>query len=251
MASVHPKNAGPIAEPVVHESERWDAVLRRRRREAGCIVEWEGDDDPESLFVELVEVYAPTVSRILGIAPAVAGNTVSLDLSLSGPYDAEDAADYCMVLGDICALPFADGVFDLICSCPMPGAEAQPALQECERVLSDGGTLLGLVTGETHRIEAQEIFGRGVGWPPAKPVRFAIPEAMRAAGLEVSFLAEYFGASHCPDIESFATEALSIIPDFDPGKDAALVREVQRKLMGERGIRNTEHLVLYAAWKRA
>lgn len=249
----------------MHESEQWDAIQRRRidmlrNGEAGCVVEWESDG-PEPLFVELADEHARTAGRILVIGCAVRvalphssnGSVVLLDLSRSALGEAQGQANHCSVLADARSLPFADGVFDRICSFPIPGAGTQPAFQECARVLSADGVLLGLVNGETHRIETQEIFGRGLGWPPAKPMRFAIPEAMRASGLEVSFLAEYFGASFCPDIQSFAAdlEAQPVIPDFDAVKDAALLREVQRKLTCERGIRNTEHVALYAAYRRA
>lgn len=249
----------------MNESERWDAIVRRRIEllrtgEARCVVEWESDD-PESLFEELVDEHARGAGRILRIGCAAGtvlpnvgvDGVVSLDLSRSAMDEPAASAGHDRVTGDARSLPFADGVFDLVCSRPIPGAATGRAFEEGARVLRAGGTLLGIAIGEAHRIETQEIFGRGIGWPPARPARFAIPEAIRAAGLEVSFLAEYFGASFYPDIRSFALdlEALPIVPDFDATRDAAVIREVARKLTSERGIRNTEHMAVYAAWKPA
>jgi len=229
----------------VHESEWWDAIT----------VEWEGDA-PEPLFGALVDEYARGVGRILWtgclmLPEAATGDVVALDVSRSALEGAAGSAGRYCVVADARSLPFADGVFDLVCSCPIPGAATPRAFEEIARVLRPGGALLGIVTGEVHRIETQEVFGRGIGWPPAKPVRFAIPEAIGAAGLEVSSFAEYFGAIFYPDIRSFALdlEALPIIPDFDASRDAALIREAQRKLTCERGIRDTEHVAVYAAWK--
>ncbi len=199
-------------------------------KRCGCVVEWE-DDDPEPLFVELVKDYASWANRVLQIGCC---STELMD-GLTICEVAQGQAD-------------ASGEYDLICACT-----ASLAFTNYGDELSEGGVLLGAACAETHYIETQEIFGRGVGWPPGRPLRFAIPDAVAASGLQLIFFAEYFGASFCPDAQAFIKllEASSIIPGFDAVKDAALIREVQRKLMSDRGIRNTEHLAIYAASKSA
>lgn len=219
----------------------WRELISRKRIEAvrdgdvACRSEWDGDD-PESVLAELVADQASDAGMILGIGGravvANEGRAVALGLSAS-------------------ALPFADEVFDLICSAPLPGSPSAEAFAEAARVMKPGGALVGIVDGETHRIETQEVFGRGYQWPRVQPVRFSIPDLIAGAGLELGFFAEYYGVSYCPDTRSFAMEleTLPIIPNLEPTKDAALLREVERKLRCERGIRNTEHAAVFAAWR--
>ncbi len=195
-------------------------------KRCGCVVEWDGDD-PEPLFVELINDYASRANRILQVS-CCSGNLLD-DFAVC------DTAQ---------SLLNAHGEYDLICACTGPLAFADYAGK-----LSDSGVLIGMICAETHYIETQEIFGRGFGWPPARPLRFAIPEAVTVSGLQLILFAEYFGTSFCPDTLALSNylEASSIIPNFDAAKDAALIREVQRKLTSDRGIRNTEHLAIYAA----
>lgn len=205
-------------------SVRWWAIER-----SGCDVEWE-DNDPEALFVELVNDYATRANRILlmNCCPGRLLDDCSTWDTANSPADVH-------------------GEYDLICTCT-----GSPAFADYRRILAEGGVLIGIACAETHYIEAQEIFGRVVGWPPRRPLRFAIPEAVAAGGLQLTLFVEYFGTSFCLDAQAFTRflDASAIIPDFDASKDAAFVREVQRKLMSEHGIRNTEHLAIYAASKR-
>lgn len=180
-------------------------------------VEWDAGD-PHEDFRKLLESYKATSKRALQMDEL--------------PLRAEDEA------------------FDLVYSSASTASE-EDVLREAARVLAPDGVLAALAEGESHRIELQEIFGRGRNWPPPKPLRFAIPERLSAVGLELMSLSEYYGTSHCPDLESYAAELAgsTIIPDFDAERDAVLLREVARKLTTERGIRDTQHRVLFVARK--
>lgn len=213
----------------MQKPDQWKAMINRwTKQRSGCAVEWE-NDDPESLFVELAQQYADAT-----------GNALYVDC-----LDDDCGEPECI---NGASLATIDGEYDLICVC----GEAA-SFEDFARVLSAGGVLIGVTSGELHYIETQEIFGRGINWPPARPVRFAIPDAVTAAGLELVFFVEYFGVNYCPDIDSFVRFLISseIVSDFDAAKDAVFVREIQRKLASERGIRNTEHLAVYAVTKPA
>ncbi len=180
-------------------------------------VEWDAGDPYED-FTKLLESYKATSKRALQMDEL--------------PLRAEDKA------------------FDLLYSSAATASD-DDALKEAARVLSPDGIYIGLSAGESHRIELQEIFGRGRNWPPVKPLRFAVPERLAEAGLELISFAEYYGASYCSDLALYAEDlaANSIVPDFDPDGDAVFVREVERKLTTDRGIRDTQHRVLFVARK--
>lgn len=203
-------------------------MSRWNKQRSGCVVEWE-DDNPESLFVELARQYSDNANSVLLVNCLV-----------------DDCREQNCI--NRSSLATIDREYDLICVC----GEAA-GFEDYARVQSAGGMLIGVTNGEVHYIETQEIFGRGVNWPPARPLRFAIPEAASAGGLQLVFFAEYFGANYCPDIDSFVSflQTSKIVPDFDATKDAVFLKDIRRKLTSDRGIRNTEHLVIYAATKPA
>lgn len=148
-------------------------------------------------------------------------------------------------------VPSDGGPYDLVCLRCERGLPETETLAEIAQCLAQDGGVVGIAAGESHRIETQEIFGRGAGWPPAQPARFALPVRLAAAGLELVSFAEYYGVSYCPDIEFLAADLQhsGLIPSFDRVGDALFLREVGRKLTTERGIRDTEHFVVFVARK--
>ena len=249
----------------VSGTDNWDEIARRRieiRARGGTSreVEWDGEN-PEDLFVELVRDCAADAGRVLDVGcgegsisrelAGIAKGVVGLDISRVALEEAATVSpedNLCFVRAEARRLPFTNGVFDLICSRRGPGSESVQTLSEIRRAMRPGAMLVALIAGESHRIETQEIFGRGLNWPPVKPVRFAIPERLQAAGLELVSFAEYYGSSYYPDIDAYAAAlgCTSLIPDFDPEKDARFLREVERKLATDRGIRDTEHAAVVA-----
>jgi len=232
-------------------------------RERACYVEWEGDD-PAVVFSDLACIHAQGIHTVLDagcgdghVSRCVAGfanEIIALDISLVALNNAArttEALNVTFVRADVKALPFANDSFDLVFSRSFPGSETAHAFSEMYRTMRAGAVLLGTTMGELHRIETQEVFGRGLMWPPVKPVRFSIPETLQAAGLEMTSFAEYYGRMCCPDITAFTAEldAQMIIPGFDADKDAALLREIARKLTTECGIQDTTHTAVFAAWK--
>lgn len=226
-------------------------------------MEWDGED-PDALFEELVGDCTSEESLVLDIgcgeghmAARVAGRA-SLVAGIDLSWTAIEHAAACFggervswVRADALRLPFRSGCFDVAYSRRGPVVESAEALAEARRVLKPAGVLVGLVPGELHRVETQEVFGRGFHWPPARPVRFQVPELLTAAGLSLASFAEYYGVCYYPDLEAFAThlETIPVIPCFDRERDAPLLREVERKLRSDRGIRDTEHMSLFVAQK--
>lgn len=249
------------------EPEFWDRIARNRieaRASGGAAreLEWEGDD-PEALFAALALDAAAAASSVLDVGcgegrfarelAGAADQVVGIDISetaISEAVSGDQRRNLTFVPGDARAMPFEDAAFDLVCSRRGPIADPE-VLNEVRRVMRPGAQLVALMPGESHRIETQEIFGRGLGWPPSRPIRFTAPEMVRDAGLELVFFAECYGASYCSDIAAFAAHlrSIPIIPDFDPAKDGAMLREVERKLATPRGIRDTEHMAVFIARK--
>jgi len=245
-----------------------DAIASRRielkaRGGVNRELEWEGDN-PEELFREIVNDYADGASDVLDVecgdgsmareTAKLAGRVVGVDISgvaLAEAASESSEGNVCFVQAGARPLPFADDAFDLAYSHLSAISESAERLVEIERVIKPGALLVALSVGESHWIETQEIFGRGVNWPPTRPVRFGIPERLEQTGLTIIFFAEYYGSCYSPDIDSYAEllETTPLIPDFDRAKDAPLLREAQRKLTTPRGIRNTEHVVVFVAQK--
>lgn len=252
----------------VNDTQDWDLIARSRQelhRIGGPVreLEWEGDD-PDQLFRELALDCASRVANVLDLGcgegrfgremAEEAGCVIGLEISrvaVEAAMQPPAPENLCFVRADARALPFVADAFDLVCSRRGPGAESIETLAEVRRVLRPGAMLVGLAVGELHRIEAQEIFGRGQHWPPAKPVRFAIPEKLAEAGLKLASFAEYYASGYYPDIAAYAAllGATPIIPRFNPEKDAIFLREVARKLTTDRGIRDTEHMAIFVAAK--
>lgn len=247
------------------EIEFWDNLAKRRielkNNGVSRILEWE-DDDPKALFLALVKDNASgAVVLDVGCAEGelcketagLAKRVVGIDLSQTAIDEAKisASANVEFVHGDAHRLPFSEDTFDLVCSMRGPGSASIEALIEIRRVLKPGGMLIALAIGEAHRIETQEIFGRGVHWPPVKCARFAIPERLESSGLKLDFFSESYGTSYCASLRDFTTQlsTTTIIPDFDPIRDAALLRQVDRMLKTDRGIRDTEHLAVFVAVK--
>lgn len=250
------------------ESDYWDSIARKRIEFGGEIEtlrrrEWE-QDDPEVVFQDILNDYARDADVILDIGCGkglLGGNMttgasliVGTDLSLAALEHAASLSSECgpyYIQSNARVLPFPCETFNLICVKQMPLATDPAALIETKRVMKPGGTLLALVTGETHRIETQEVFGRGANWPPVKPIRFDIPQKLSNLGLEMTIFAEYFASTYYPDINLFAAEleTLSIIPRFDRERDALFLREIERKLKTDGEIKDTEHMAIFGAWK--
>ena len=248
------------------ETDNWDEIARRRievkaRGGLNREIEWDGEN-PEDLFVELARDCAADAGRVLDVGcgegsmsreiAAIAKQVVGLDISAVALEEAARTSpegNPCFVRADARRLPFTDGVFDLICSRRGPASGSVQTLSEVRRVMRSGTMFVALAVGESHRIETQEVFGRGVNWPPVKPIRFAIPEQLQATGMELVSFAEYYGSSYYPDIDAYAAvlSCTPLIPNFDPEKDARLLREVQRQLATDRGIRDTEHVAVFVA----
>lgn len=249
------------------EPEFWDRIARNRialRASGGAAreIEWEGDD-PEALFAALALDAAAIACSVLDIGcgegrftrelSGAADRVVGIDLSetaISEAVSGDMPHNLSFVGGDSRRMPFEDAAFGLVCSRRGPVSDSE-VLREVRRVMKPGAQLIALMPGESHRIETQEIFGRGMGWPPSRPVRFTVPEMLREAGLELVFFTECYGASYCADIAAFAAHlgSIPVIPDFDPAKDEAMLREVGRKLATPRGIRDTEHMAVFVARK--
>ena len=251
----------------MNNSEYWDKLARRRielrhNSNINWQLEWE-NEDPEVVFADLVIGYAKEAEMVLDVgcgegqmSREIAGfakTVVGVDLSKTALDEAAGLSPEYYVQADASKLPFVSEVFDLIYSHRGPGSESMESLAEIRRVMKPGTVLLALAIGELHRIETQEIFGRGLKWPPAKPLRFAIPEKLASAGLEMISFSEYYAMCHYPDIQSYTArlEADSIIPDFDAQKDSAFLHQIERKLTTSRGISETEHVALFAALKPA
>lgn len=251
--------------PPVTDPEFWDTIARRRIdvRNAGKTLrwlEWNGED-PEALFAVLAADAADRASRVLDVGcgegrftrELARGSAVVVGLDVSAVAISEARKNLLgenptFVVGDARKMPFQDAFFDLVCARRGPITD-QEVLREVARVMQPGALLIALVPGESHRIETLEIFGRGTGWPPRTPIRFAVPEMLGRNGLELLFFTESYGVGTCADIGSFAAhlQTIPLIPDFDPSEDAALLREVQRKLQTPSGIRDTEHMAVFAA----
>lgn len=250
------------------ESEFWDTIAQKRiaAHASGSTIrelEWEGDD-PEELFMLLALDAAgraqaaldigcgegELTSRLAETAQRAAGIDIS-EIAIAEAARRRVRPNLSFAAGDARSMPFEDESFDLICSHRGPAADAG-VLREIHRVMKSDGQLISLMRGESHRIETQEIFGRGAGWPPAAPVRFTIPDMLGKAGLALAFFAECYGIGYSPNLDAFAAYLGStpLIPGFDPKQDAALLREVERKLTTSRGIRDTEHMAVFVAVKR-
>ncbi len=238
-------------------ADGWDEIASRRE------LEWEGDN-PDELFRELVNDYAGSASDVLDVecgdgsmareTAKLARRVVGVDMSrvaLAEATGKSSEGNVRFVQAAPAHLPFADRVFDLAYSCAGAISRKTEILAEIGRVIKPGALLVALAMGESHWIETQEIFGRGLNWPPARPVRFAIPDQVEQAALTLIFFAEYYGSCHSPDVDSFVDllETTPLIPGFDREKDAALLREIRRKLTTQQGIRNTQHAAVYVARK--
>ena len=246
----------------------WDSLARKRQeiKSRGPLrqtLEWEADD-PAQLFAQLLSEHAKdaqlaldlgcgegsTARTVAGLAGCVVACDMSaLALQTAARLTAHPNIHY--VQADADAMPFSDSSFDLAYSRRGPALESRQALLEAARVMSHRAVLVGLAVGESHRIETQEIFGRGRGWGPVTPVRFSIPQKVAATGLELIFFSEYYANGYYPDIHTYSEllAATPLIPDFDPEKDAVFLREVERKLKTDRGIRDTEHMAIFIARK--
>jgi len=223
------------------------------------VVEWD-DGDPHLLFTDLLKEYIKDTEYVLDIGCGNATKVQEISLSAacvivltsaSGIENIPHRGNIQFVAADVDKLPFLDETIDLVYISSVIDLGDKKMLEEIIRVIHPDGAMVGLVAGESHCIETQEIFGRGRGWPPAKCVRFSIPERLRKVGMKLDYFAEYYGSGYSPSIAAHANLLASaqLIPDFDPVKDASLLREVERKLKTDRGIRDTEHLALFVARK--
>jgi ubiquinone/menaquinone biosynthesis C-methylase UbiE len=246
----------------------WDRIASHRialKARGGVVrdLEWE-TEDPEELFAELVSDYAKGASDVLDVGcgegstaleiAKLARLVVGVDISQvavahAGGKSSESTARF--VQADARGLPFADRSFDLVYSRRGPACDSVEVLTEIHRVLKPGAALVALVVGESHRIETQQVFGRGRNWPPVRPVRFDVPDKLESVGLEMIYFTELYGTAYYPNIENYAEllAASQQIPDFDREKDAALLREVARQLTTARGIRDTQHMAVLVATK--
>ncbi|NLN76130.1 MAG: hypothetical protein GX139_07440 [Armatimonadetes bacterium] len=218
----------------MQSSDRWKSTIEWwASKRAGCVVEWD-TENPEWLFMSLADQYASSARRVLQVG-CCSEDTDCQTTDGSTWIKAKSASD-------------VDDTFDLICSCA-----GLPVIEQLDRVLAADGLVVGITTSRLHYIETQEIFRRTPEWMPPQCSIKAISHAIENSSFEILMTPEYFGASYCPDVDDFTKllETSAIAADFDASKDAELIKDIHRKLMHERGIRNTEHHVIYMLARRS
>jgi len=170
------RSLGPRSPEMVMEAPGWLGLG------AGQLVLDAGCRDA-SYAVALAQRYG---CRAVGVDLVLAG------VSKSGAYDAADeaAGRVSVVKGDIQALPFADGVVDLVwcrdtLSC-LP--DCARALAECARVLRPGGGMVLYAVFTTDRLEPADraLLVEGLANSAASMDQPTVEAAIAAAGFDIA-----------------------------------------------------------------
>jgi SAM-dependent methyltransferase len=150
---------------------RWEFASEERLEKRNAIFQrlGEGDDAEERTFEAVAEV-APL--RVLEVGPGAGALAERIQRELDAEVIAVDASERMVkltadrgvhaVVGDVQALPFADGSFD----CVVAGwvlyhvAQLDQAIAECARVLRPGGRFVASTLADENMADLWELIGR-------------------------------------------------------------------------------------------